>query len=637
MKEFLTLRSILAFSLLWLGMVGSGRAQALGTAAATAWIGQPLEMTVPVRFASPEVLDECAQAEVFFGATRLPAHRVRATILGSDPQQKHVRIETDTVIDEPVVTVSLRTGCRNAVTRSYTVLADVPSEQVLAALAAQRPGAVVAAAPLSPAMAAAAAMAPLQLAAATGSAATGSPEARTAPSSSVVHREAAAPRTIRTVGTLQVAASPRQAGPRLRLVPIEADAIPFLRASARMAAPEGDAARRAAAALLWQAINADPQEVLRTTEMLQNVERDLAWVREDAGRTRAEMATLRQRLDAAQPGQPPSTLLQSLLVFLLLSAAAAAVLWYRTRPAAQDPWYAPLAPKAPRPREPAQADHVAEGPQAEEPFAADEAVAVAAPAGTAASGQRRGADGVLRVETLAAVLAEVEFLSSLGLAADAAAVLEAYLEDSASPAPIAFFELMRLCDPLEDSRPADLVRRRYAQVFGVAAPRLGQVTAPLGLECMPVLSGRITAAWNTPRALQVIEETLFGPSAAATMLTLQAGRDLLCLHDLAMSLAPHIVSSPAGNRHALAPWAHAQDAVGARIAVQAMRDVGDGSALSLDLDLSTELHAAARAAEQRAVEERVAEESAALLRSNREGADPFSAAMAFERIPLARH
>jgi hypothetical protein len=477
----------------------------------------------------------------------------------------------------------------------------------------------------------------------------------------------------------------------LRLEAIEADASPFLRASAQLPSPEGDAARRATAALLWQAINADPQEVLRTTVMLQNLERDLGRLRQDAGRTRAELADLRQRVDGAQPWQPSNALLQLLAVLLLASAAAAGLLWYRTRRSVDDPWYAQVPPLFTEP--PSEHQEVPEMPTAAASDAArdlpeSEPVAMPAPAlpeiavaaGEAreglslavhatvpqgpidfdmpafpASGQRRSTDGVMRVETLAATFEEVEFLSSLGLTVDAAGVLKSYLQDSGSPAPIAFFELMRLCEQEEDSRAADLVRRRYTQVFGVPAPRLEQVTAPLGLECMPVLSGRITAAWNTPRVLQLIEETLFGPAAAAPMLTLQAGRDLLCLHDVAMNLVSDTASSPAGDGHALAPWAHAQDAAGARIAVHAMTDVGDGSVLGVDIDLGTaaaalpkledrpepetlaavpgiaplieEMHAAARAAEERA----------AMRRRQQEEEDAFSAAVASERMPIARH
>lgn len=648
MKKLLTSGHKLVLPLVLLATWVGAHAQSLGTPSAMAWIGRPLEMTVPARFASADARDECVHADVSFGDTRLPPHRVRATILGSDPQQKRVRIETDAVIDEPVVTVTVRAGCRGAITRSYTLLPELASDQVVASLAAQRAAAAPPAAPLSPAMAAAAGMAPLQLAAATGTAAPPSPRSRAARAVAAAPREAAParPRADRAAVPRQAVASARS-GARLRLEPIEADGSTLLRVSAQLAEPAGDAGRRATAALLWQAINADPQEVLRTTVMLQDLERDLAQLRQDAVQTRAEMVGLRQRLDAAQPWYGSAAALQMLALVLLAAAAAAGVFWYRTRHSAVEHWYAQAQP--PPELQPAMAAAAAASPEtpmvpAEPPQAAQ---AAAAPSVPAAPAQRRGTDAVLRVETLAATFEEAEFLSSLGLAADAAAVLKSYLQDSAGPAPIAFFELMRLCESEDDSRAAAAVRDRYEQRFGVEPPRLEQVIAPLGLESLAGLSARITSAWHTPRVLKVIEDALFGVPAAGPPLTLQAGRELLCLHDVATSLASEASAPPAaGDGHALAPWANAEDAAGAQFAVQSLADVGDGSVFSVDIDLGAPAAAAAPTVREPEVSPliaemqaaaREAEERAARKRQQEEEVEAFSAAVASERMPLARH
>lgn len=648
MKKLLTSGHKLVLPLLLLATWAGSQAQSLGTPSSMAWIGRPLEMTVPARFASTDARDECVHADVSFGDTRLPPHRVRATIVGADPQQKRVRIETDAVIDEPVVTVTVRAGCRGAITRSYTLLPELASEQVVASLAAQRAGAAPPAAPLSPAMAAAAGMAPLQLAAATSTAAQASPRSRAPRPVAAAPREAAPARTraARTAVPRQAVASARS-GPRLRLEPIEADGSTLLRVSAQLAEPAGDAGRRATAALLWQAINADPQEVLRTTVMLQDLERDLAQLRQDTVQTRAEMATLRQRLDAAQPWYGSAAALQLLALLLLVAAAAAGVFWYRTRHSMVEHWYV----QAPQPQpelQPAVAAAAAASPDAP-PVPAEhppQTPAAAAPAVPAAPVQRRGTDAVLRVETLAATFEEAEFLCSLGLAADAAAVLKSYLQDSASPAPIAFFELLRLCESEDDNRAAAAVRDRYAQLFSAEPPRLEQVTAPLGLESLAGLSASITSAWHTPRVLKVIEDALFGVPAAGPPLTLQAGRELLCLHDVATSLATEADTPGAGDGHALAPWANAEDAAGARLAVQSLADVGDGSVFGVDIDLGAPAAPVAPAirepetspliAEMQAAA-REAEERAARKRRQEEEVEAFSAAVASERMPLARH
>jgi hypothetical protein len=252
----------------------------------------------------------------------------------------------------------------------------------------------------------------------------------------------------------------------------------------------------------------------------------------------------------------------------------------------------------------------------------------------------------LRVETLAATFEEVEFLTSLGLTADAAGVLRSYLQDSASPAPIAFHEWMRLCEQEQDASAAAAARRRYAKAFGVEAPPLEQVIAPVGLDGLPALSARITASWNTPGVLQVIEQALFGAPAEAAPLTLQAGRDLLCLHEIATSLAAEASArDEAGEGHALAPWAHAENLAGAHEAVQAATEVDDPGALGVDIDvgmavpdplptfvppdlapLIAQMQAAAREAQDRAgTSRRLADHE-----------DAFNAATASERMRLTR-
>jgi hypothetical protein len=257
-------------------------------------------------------------------------------------------------------------------------------------------------------------------------------------------------------------------------------------------------------------------------------------------------------------------------------------------------------------------------------------------------------DGPLRVETLAATFEEVEFLASLGLASDAMDVLKGYLQDSRSPAPLAYFELMRLCDQEEDAHALASVRRRYAHAFGIEPPRLQEVTASLGVESLPELSARITRAWGTPEASRLIEESLFQVPPAGMPLTLQAGRDLICLHDLAMALVKDAGPQFAGNEadaHPLAPWAaHGDDPAAAHAAAQAVAEAQGGHRFALDVDLTAapeplpqtrqapdELELAPLLAELKAS---AARQDAA--RAQAEVEDAFSAAVASERMPVSR-
>jgi hypothetical protein len=227
-------------------------------------------------------------------------------------------------------------------------------------------------------------------------------------------------------------------------------------------------------------------------------------------------------------------------------------------------------------------------------------------------------------------------------------VLKTYVEDSAGPAPLAFFELMRLADAEGDAHAVAAVRRRYAQVFGVEAPPLAQLTAARGAESLPALSAALTAAWKGGDVLQVIEDALFQVPAPGVSLTLQAGRDLLALYDLALGRVIDAAAAE-GDAHPLAPWAHAGDATAALHATQAADDAAGGLRFALDVDLGAapeplaeravrpDERAAALLAEKQLAAARESAEAAAAQRAAREAEDAFSAAVAFERVPASRY
>lgn len=577
----------LAASLL-LSLLAPASAQSLGAARGDLWIGRPLEVTVPARFSGDD-RNECVQADVFYGDAKVPAGRVRATVLGPDDQRR-VRITADPAIDEPMVTVTLRAGCRDTISRTYTLLPGMLSQPALAAAAARSAGAPPAAVSSPVRVAAPARIAPAARARA--------PETRQRP-----------PRQ----RSLARAERPREPSgtPRLRLDMWEPElpAQAMLRVSANLTPPSQDAAQRAAAALLWQAINADPSELLRTSATLARLEGELAQLRSTAQQTRAEMAALRRVLEQPQPALLSGAVAQGLLLLLLAGGAAGAFLWYRN--ARQLPlvgaWSgqrldpAPdLAPDSELPPPDAAQPALELPPEpGPESVAAPLAAPVALQPVTAAASvgpidfdlePRRPAaavPGPLRVETLAATFQEVEFLASLGLWEDATDALKAYLEDSAAPAPIAFFELMRLYAHHEDMAAVAAVRRRYAQVIGSEAPAMAQINGPFGLQSRTELSSRITRHWGKPQVLSVIEDMLFAVPAPERALSLEAGRDLLCLYQVALELQRAPQSAAGGGEdaqdHALAPWAQATDV---QAAAQAAADASGGLGFALDLDLS---------------------------------------------------
>jgi hypothetical protein len=350
-----------------------------------------------------------------------------------------------------------------------------------------------------------------------------------------------------------------------------------------------------------------------------------------------------------------------LALLMAVVAATAAFLWYRTARGGAGQWSgAPLDSLREDPAgTPRAAPHVAFSPLASDHPVRPAAAPVAAPQGRggevaepAVPVQRQTQQvrspsaTMMRVETLSATFEEVDFLASLGLWNDATDILKTYLEDSAAPAPLAYYELMRLCVNTDDAASLVQVRKRYAQVFGVDSPKFEQINTPLGLESYPDLVNRICGAWGTPEALDFIELSLFTVAPAGKAFSLQAGRDLLFLHDLAMVQGRESGSGAGADDdlHALAPWARSDDPEQARLAAQEAGEDAGGHRFGLDLDLTVEAAPEPETSELAPLEltleppgpqapapaDPFSTGSAALALDD--DFDPFSAAVASERI-----
>ena len=119
----------------------SSFALTFGRVQGAAWIGQPLNLVVPVQVDPGQTAASlCAQADVFHADSKQDSNRVQVAVDPSaQPDTFSVRISSSTLVDEPVVTVYLRTGCDQKNTRRFVLLADFPTEGAAVAprLAAQ--------------------------------------------------------------------------------------------------------------------------------------------------------------------------------------------------------------------------------------------------------------------------------------------------------------------------------------------------------------------------------------------------------------------------------------------------------------------------------------------------------------------
>ena len=101
----------------------------LGKLRGTLWIGQPLELAIPIGMdADQSASDLCPQVEVLHGDTRQDSNLVHITIEpGSHPDNLTLRVRSAAKVDEHVVTLNLRLGCTQKTAHRLVLLADYPS------------------------------------------------------------------------------------------------------------------------------------------------------------------------------------------------------------------------------------------------------------------------------------------------------------------------------------------------------------------------------------------------------------------------------------------------------------------------------------------------------------------------------
>ncbi|MBC7470324.1 MAG: hypothetical protein H7322_13445, partial [Ramlibacter sp.] len=527
-------------------------------------------LTAPIQFddVAQSGGSGCVSAEVFYGDQRVDARLVQVDVTPDAARQlSQARIFAAVPVDEPFVTLVLRAGCGRQSSRRYVLLAEAPKgDRVLlgaaTSLAAERaprplPG------PAAPA-----------------------PESRLA--------RAAAPRPTPPplVATAPRVAPAAQQARRLQLAVWDpgTERQPWLRAAMELKSqPSDDAARRATATALWRALNAQPQDLLRTAERLRGLEGEDNALRILSDRHRSEILSAGESLPGAQRTRQFALLLTVLLA--LLAGSAAAAVWHRSRraavPAAADSWYASLEPgvdgeviaeqRAPV-ADPVQAPLVevpaafAAPPTASAPVARPVptplpfAIPDATQPPTAVHLEDRTG---LKIEALHGAQQQSEFFAALGQIDEAVSVLTSYLEASTEKPVLAFLELFHIFHGTGMRVEYEELQSTFRQTFGMDVPSFSQYKdehRELELYLLPVT--RIASAWPSDRSQQIIAELLFKrPETPRDLLSLDACRELLWLYALGQDVARH-TGSPAGlqllgdrglpNGHFILPWAVGQ-------------------------------------------------------------------------------
>lgn len=559
---------------IWIGSIllstalGSSAAS-LGRYSGAVVIGRPLDIRVQAVVGPEEdVASLCMQADVFFGDSQLGASAVRTSTQRSAPDaEASVRIQTTLVVNEPIVSVVVRVGCSSPFSRRYVLLADPVSEPAVVSPVPSASAVQDAPEAARPLTALAPATEPRRPTARAGAEGGGN-----APSSDAASDGARTPKTVQpTPRPTSVVRRPVQpapvATPRLQLeavdlsLAIERD--PALKLSLSMLSePTSNEQERAAAAQLWKAINATPEEILRDAQKLSVLEAEAKGLREQEARNKVALQAMEDQLEQNRYLTWLAYLLGALLLVSVLGllyaarrrGSATAEPASKSKTKSKEWWAAGSADKGKEPTLNSRAAasqasaldidlNLGDGSGFDDLKPLHDPSASIAPL---SESDRRdfpasqiGVSRSVATEELFDVQQQSDFFVSLGEFDQAIGVLKNHLGDSQEPSALAYLDLFKLYHKLNRRDEYEKLREEFNHLFNAGAPPFDQYTDEShGLEAYETAFGRIQALWPQPKVLDVIEQSIFRDAndLEAEVFDLEAYRELLLLHAIAKDM-----------------------------------------------------------------------------------------------------
>lgn len=585
-----------------------------GRPSSHAVLGEKLQFQVPLRLeAGEDVTSDCLVGDVYLGDDKLSSASVSVSLQRGLTSETTLLVRTLVSVNEPVVTLYLVAGCQAKITRKFVVFVDPPGVAVPGSNADQLDATAVASgeapAPASPlaGKAASARRTTPKVARAAVAAASGAGTAGTAASRSA--QAATGPGLSMPGAAGKLATTLKsESGGRLVLDPVEQEAtvIPSLRMAMALGAGAGLAEdtpqvkeRRAAAAALWQALNASPEQMARDRQRLVELEQRLAALRKESEGARTAIDGLQGRAREAEERHAPNWLTAALAVLLLAAVAVAAWLYSKLRgkkPGAPGGWWqgaaeaeetsvsAPadlsrtsvefvhragdpdgpragsasarlgeppsvLRPVAPAPTMPMDhADHVS-APHA----GLGAAISVASlsalrdsqlgtsPSAAANSGKPARTEPLreVSVEELIDLEQQAEFFVVLGQDDAALDLLEGHVQSTTGASPLPFLKLLEMYQRLNRRDDYERVQSAFNERFNAYAPAWeSDLQQGHTLVDYPGVVERLQALWAAPaHAMDVLEKSLTRPDNDAETFDLPAYRELLFLYAVARDLS----------------------------------------------------------------------------------------------------
>ena len=579
---------------LWVA-AAPAKALGFGRIGNTTQLGQPLNFAAAIRLENDETLSrECVSAEVLVGDNKLQPGQVRVTLEATAAaNERLVRVTTSTLVDEPVVTVSVSVGCTSKVTRKFVAFIDPPlinAPQTAAAdtsmMVLQRADSQVA--PLvavvegekEPVAVPSRAPAPERSARPerprreTAAALRTTPRSRPVVVARAAEGIASAPSAQQPTSAKKPAPKARAAqaprpsasGPRLEL-----EAAPAVVARAASAPPGVElprvAAAAASAASAAPVVDETAAMLALERERIRLLEEGLARLRSDSQATQQALVSLQARLQTAESERYANPLVYSLAWLSALLALAVGALWWRqsrARGAAQ--WWAPPAPSAPaaaaraarsRPAEfetapPTTMSGVAPAyevsmldsgemsiPVPDMPMTIPAAAALRPPAPMAAEPARE-----LSVEELIDLEQQAEFFVVLGQDEAAIELLMSHVRNDGGISPLPYLKLLEIYKRRGEADAYERIRDRFNRRFNAYAPEwIADLQQGLPLEAYTETVQRLQELWVSPaKAMETLAAALFRRDPSDQTYDLPAYRELLFLYAVARDFQEHGVA-----------------------------------------------------------------------------------------------
>jgi hypothetical protein len=562
---------------------------------------------------------------------------VRVTVEPGQGNAANIRVVSALPVDEPMVTVYLRVGCGQKSNRRYVLLADFPSDQMVqvpqitastsSTSPSSSPGSAVAtadgvgAAQVAPGVNASTPSAITKPAAPVKSK-TGVAKKRVAKSSATRKNALTAPakpeasepvekpdpKVSAPAGKSPAAAkadAPRDANqPRLKLDPL-------VTLAERVATLESVASALTAV---------DFSKEVQRVETLESSVKTLVAL---ASKNEASMLEMRVQLQKAESERVPLGWLYALSALLLLCLGAIAWLWNRQRMSAsaaaekdKEDWWgnskmaglgsAPVsnAGVVPQPQAAAQAelrqspilrdetadpdmdvslvemsesnfDNLMQSGEAHSALRKGPLASQSVPTPTRA--QRLDLNRTINSDQVFDVRQQAEFFVTLGQTDQAVRVLESRINESGECSPLLYLDLLKIFHSLNLKQDYHQFREDFNLLFSSRMPEFADYgNEGRSLEDYPEALSRIAASWHTPKAVAMIEASIFKEAleGSGRVFDLAAFRDLLLLHAIAQSTS---TSELADSSAPSTPLSTPQSAA---------PDIATGYASNIDVDLS---------------------------------------------------